>query len=852
MPGPTARGSARAAVLGVAIVMAIAGDAVALDSSRRATQYAQTHYESRDGMPHGLANSIAQTADGYLWIGSEEGLARFDGASFTTFDHRKTDGIPANMFTALAVDAAGQLWAGTREHGILHLVDGEFRTVEWEPGAQEQRILALAFDRGGDLWVGLHDRGLVRLHDGAVAGAWRATDGLPSDDIRAIFPARDGTLWIGTFRGLVHWRDGRMVRGPAGLDGAAVYQFAEDARGELYAATENGLIRLRGDGVERIGADQLTSGDIRRVLFDRDGNLWIGTAAGVARMTPDGRIEMLAQPAAMILALFEDSERNLWIGSEKGLDRLRDGDVLPFGAAEGGTDDIAFGIREDASGAMWVTTSDGLYRLAPGATKATVVVSDHQTMYGIFPDSHGDVWFGTRDGRIGRWHDGEFHWLGHQPWERIRSFSETADGLWIGTEHGLFRLRGDKLEAAERIVADVAVDIIVPDADGGLWLGTEGGGLMRWRRGELVPTPPGGPPRLVPVPAILVDPDGTLWVGTEGGGLWRLRGDRWSVITAKDGMFDDLIWRILDDGRGKLWMTSNRGIWSVTREQLEAKASGQRTKVASVLYGEADGMRDRECNGAIYPAGWMAHDGRLWFPTGKGPVIIDPAHLRSTRPPAALLETLRVDGEPGRLAGSLELPGGASRFELGYTAPALRSPERLRFRYRLEGFDRGWNDAGAQRVAQYTNLAPGRYAFAVEAGIDGQWGRAATLPVVLRPRFYQTAWFFALAIAGVAAAIVAIPLLRVRQLRARAAELDQRVQEAVSELKVLSGLLPICAWCKKIRDDGGYWSRIEAYLSARTDAQFTHGICPECNEKVLADVDAEAEHDHARGDPASR
>jgi ligand-binding sensor domain-containing protein len=826
----------RVVLLGVAVQL-WAAHALALDGHRRATQYAQTHYESRDGMPHGLANSIAQTADGYLWTGSEEGLARFDGATFTTFDHRKTDGIPANMFTALAVDAAGQLWAGTREHGIVHLVDGEFRQVEWEPGLQEQQIRALAFDRAGDLWIGMHDRGLVRLRAGAVAAALTTRDGLPGDDVRAIFPARDGTVWIGTFHGLAQWRAGRLVRGPAALDGIAVHAFAEDARGDLWCATASGLARLRGDTVELVGGDRLPTTDIRRVLFDRDGNLWIGTASGAARMAPDGRIDLLARPAAMILALFEDSEGNLWIGSEKGLDRLRDGDVLPFGASEGGTDDIAFGVREDPTGAMWVTSSNGLYRIAPGQTAATTIVSGHRTMYAIYPDSRGDVWFGARDGGIGRWSDGQFAWLGKRPWERVRSFSETADGLWIGTEHGLFRLRGDRLDDAELVIPRVAVSVIVPDAAGALWLGTEGGGLMRWRDGAVVPIPPGGPRKLIPVTAIVVDPDGTLWMGTEGAGLWRLRNGAWSVITAKDGMFDDLIWRILDDGRGKLWMSSNRGIWSVTRAQLEAKASGQRTTVESVLYGEADGMRDRECNGAIDPAGWMTRDGRLWFPTGKGVVIIDPAHLQPTRPPNALLEGLLVDGTARPLAAAVELAPGSTRLELAYTAPALRSPERLRFRYRLDGFDRGWNNARTQRVAQYTNLAPGRYTFVVEAGIDGKWGRADSIALTLRPRFYQTRWFFALAIAAIVLAIVAVPLLRVRQLRARAVELQRRVQEAIGELKVLSGLLPICAWCKKIRDDDGYWSKIEAYLGARTDAQFTHGICPECNEKVLAEED---------------
>jgi hypothetical protein len=307
------------------------------------------------------------------------------------------------------------------------------------------------------------------------------------------------------------------------------------------------------------------------------------------------------------------------------------------------------------------------------------------------------------------------------------------------------------------------------------------------------------------------------------------------VFTARDGLFDDLTWRILDDTLGNLWMSSNRGIWRVSRQQLDEVAAGKRRAVDSMVYGEADGMRDRECNGVADPAGWRTRDGRLWFPTGKGLVVIDPAHLHDRKPPRALVETVRVNGrlQPG--TGRLVLPAGSSRLELAYTAPALRGPERLRFRYRLDGFEPDWNQAGTQRLAQYTNLPPGDYRFIVQAGLDDQWGQEASFALTRPPLFYETGWFYALAVLSLALAIVAVPLLRVRQLRRRARELDDRVQEAIGELKVLSGLLPICAWCKKIRDDRGYWSKIEAYLSARTEAQFTHGICPDCTEKMLAE-----------------
>jgi ligand-binding sensor domain-containing protein len=823
----------------IVVQLGAVGDALALDSHRRVTQYAHAHWAAHEGMPHSLAMAIAQTADGYLWTTSQEGLTRFDGTSFTTYDHRQTEGILANQFTALAVDRDGTLWAGTANHGVIHLVGGEFRTFAWEPGPQEQEIKALAFDAHGDLWIGMRDRGVVRIHDGLLATALTTRDGLPSDDIRALRATRDGTMWIGTFRGLVQWTPSGLVRGPPALDGVAVHAIAQDDAGSLWCATAKGLVRLRGASVEPIAADRLSPGDVRAALFDHDGNLWIGTRTGVARITFDGpagvQIERLPDPEILINGLFEDADRNVWIASDRGLDRLSDGDVLPIGAREGLVDEPLAAIREDATGAMWITTIGGLYRIPPGQTTATRIATD-RGLYAIYPEPGGDVWFGGRDGNLARWHDGKLTMLGSRDWERVRSLSETADGLWIGTEHGLFRLHGDKPEDAVAVVPGVWVRALVPDAAGSLWIATENGGLMHWRAGAVTAIPPGGPPRNAAITAITLDARGTMWIGTDGAGLWRLRDNKWFVFTTREGMFDDRAWRILDDELGNQWMSSNRGIWRVSRDQLDAVAAGQRRSVVSTVYGEADGMRDRECNGVADPAGWRTRDGHLWFPTGKGLVVIDPAHLHDRKPPRALVESVRANGRSQLTTGSvLTLPAGSPRLELAYTAPALRGPERLRFRYRLAGFELDWNEAGTQRVAQYTNLRAGDYQFIVEAGIDDQWGTSASVRMTLPPLFYETGWFYALASLSLALAIVAVPLLRVRQLRRRARELDKRVQEAIGELKVLSGLLPICAWCKKIRDDRGYWSKIEAYLSARTDAQFTHGICPECTTKVLAD-----------------
>jgi ligand-binding sensor domain-containing protein/signal transduction histidine kinase len=772
---------------GIAIHLAAAHDAFALDGHRGISQYAQTRFEAHDGLAHNLVNSLAQTGDGHLWAGSEEGLNRYDGATFTAFDHRKTEGIPTNTFSALAVDLDGHLWAGTRDHGLLRMIDGEFHAVVWERGAQDAQIRSLTFDRGGDLWIGLHDRGVVRLSAGSRAPvlALSTRDGLPSDDIRSVLAARDGTMWIATFRGLAQWTGSRIARGPAGLDGVAIDKVVQDGRGELWFATANGLAHLHRDAVdwvEWVGADLLPTQRVRQIVFDRDGNLWIGTGNGVARMTPDGRIDLLARPQAMVLSLFEDSEGDLWIGTEGGLDRLRDGDVIPIGAAQGAPGGIAMTVREDPAGAMWIGGDEGLYRIAPGQLTATRIATDHGTVFGIFPDSHGDVWVGARDGSVGRWHGGAFAWLGRREWERVRGFAETADSMWLATDNGMFRIRSDRLENADPVMTGVAVSAITPDpGGGGLWLATESG-VMRWRAGGFEPVPPGGPPGNTSATTIQFDRDRTMWVTTEGAGLWRLRAGKWYGFTTKDGLYDDLVWRLLDDGRGNFWMSSNRGISSVSRQQLEDRAAGRLAAVDYTLYGEADGMPSRECDGSMDPAGWRSFDGRLWFPTVKGVVAIDPAHLHPTALADALIDSVRIDGQPQRSAAALDVAPGASRLTIAYTAPALRNPERLRFRYRLDGFDRTWNDAGGQRVAQYTNLAPGSYRFVVEAGRDGAWGRAATMAIALRPSFYQTRGFYALAIALIVMAIVAVPLVRIRQLRAREHELAARIRKAVSEL----------------------------------------------------------------------
>jgi hypothetical protein len=306
-------------------------------------------------------------------------------------------------------------------------------------------------------------------------------------------------------------------------------------------------------------------------------------------------------------------------------------------------------------------------------------------------------------------------------------------------------------------------------------------------------------------------------------------------VKARQGLFDDVVFAILDDGRGNLWMSCNRGIFRVARGELNEFFSGRRSAVTSVAYGEADGMKSAECNGSFQPAGWKGRDGRLWFPTIRGVVVVDPAAMRvNTEAPPVVLERVVADGRDFGLAPGRALPAGTRSIELGYTGLSFLGADRMLFRYRLEGFDAGWVEAGTRRVAYYTNVPPGRYVFHVIAcNRDGVWNRSgAALPLAIEPRLTETRLFTGLVAGSIAALALGVYLLRVRRLKTRQRELEAGIAEALSNIRVLRGLFPICASCKKIRDDQGQWSQIESYIRDRSEAEFSHAICPECMERL--------------------
>jgi signal transduction histidine kinase/ligand-binding sensor domain-containing protein len=778
--GPTVSWGRRVA----AALLLLPAPGLALDSQRPLAKYSLDAWSVDRGLPENSVFSIVQTRDGYLWVGTTEGLARFDGLRFTIFDKANTPAIRHNQVQALFEDKAGALWIGTYGGGVVRLKDGRFRSYTAGDGLAGDTVRAIDESPDGALWIGTHGTGLSRLAGGAFR-TFTARDGLAGDLIRAVRAARDGTVWVGTNHGVSRLRGETVETFTAreGLLHDVVTSLYEDRGGRMWIGTSGGLNvfengRLRGYTTR----DGLSVDRIFAIQEDRDGNLWIGTDGGGVNRFHDGRFEALRARDGLgsdvVRALYQDAEGSVWIGTHGGgLGRLRDGFIVHT-AQDGLPDDRVRTVLEDRRGAVWAATPGGLGRWQDGRwrryTKAAGL-SDN-TVLALHEDRAGALWVGTRDGGLHRFESGRFQVFTTAqglPNNTVMAITERRDGsLWVGTEGGVARYAGGRFTVygTAQGLSFPEVRALHEDANGDLWIGTFGGGVNRLRDGRFTAWTRREGLSNDFVYCIHEDADGALWIGTLGEGLSRIHDGRVTVFRVEDGLFHDMIFQVLDDDRDNLWMSTNRGIFRVSRRELLEVAAGRRPRATSVSYGIADGMKTNECTGGPQPAGWRARDGRLWFPTRKGLVVIDPADAdTSTQAPPVVIEQVRADRAELPPGPALEAPPGRGELEFQYTGISFVGAENMRFRYKLEGFDADWVDAGTRRLAHFTNLAPGSYRFRVKAqNKDGVWNESgAAVDVRLLPHFYQTRWFGALGILALLAAAVGIHRLRLAQVQAR-------------------------------------------------------------------------------------
>ena len=785
---------------------------LSLDPDKAIHQYREDVWQSEDGLPDNSVWAISQTSDGYLWLGGYSGLARFDGVRFTTFDSSNTPLLKRDTVYALQTSRDGGLWAAIYRAGVARLVDGEWSMYTTNDGLISDRVWALAEGGDGSLWVGT-EGGLSRFRE----GRWRSytrRDGLPDDFVEKLHVDSRGDLWIGTRGGLSRFTGGafRTYSVSDGLPSDHVVGLGEDANGTLWIGTRGGdLSRFDGSGFATYSTRHgLPGGDIQAVRCDRQGNLWLGTyGGGLVRKRGE---EIAAYGAGdgfagdIVFALFEDREGNLWVGTEGGgLGRLQDVPVTPYDTRDGLPSDRVAVVLEDRDGVMWIGTEGG--GLARFADRGIAAFSsgdglENRLVNSLFQHSDGSLWVGTDRGwstiRNGRVITADLEVLGILEPPAVYAIEEDQLGrMWMGTyAQGLIRLDGDRLStfSTDDGLPHQTVQALLEDRRRILWIGTDNG-LARFEEGKgLAVALPG-----VSVTCLHEDDDGTLWIGTWDQGLYRHRDGESISFTTEAGLPTNGCYQILEDDRQTLWMSGDRGIVRVSKSELDDLAEGRIERLRPTVFDQTDGMKSRECVGGSQPAGCRTRDGRLWFATIRGLVSIDPGDASTdVAPPHPLLEQITVNGvsyPPESLAGEtpLRLKPGRGELEVRFTGLRFRKPERISFRYRLEGYDSRWVEPGGRRVAYFTNLDPGPYRFEVTAANeDGVWSAtSATAAFRITPRFYQTSWFFAAGFVAVLFCGWALNEWRrlrlVRRNQALEAIIAQRTAEVVKQRDELIG-----------------------------------------------------------------
>lgn len=761
--------------------------AFALGASRRITQLTHDSWTPRTGAPSGAITAITQTPDGYLWLGTTaEGLVQFDGVRFRRAeDLDALFPIRADDIRSVFTSRDGTLWVGTA-HGLARRTAGGFELVEdtrsrYATSLAEAADGRIVFTRSGGLSI-LEGAHVTSIHPGH-AGSSVSTIGL------------EGTIWLGTARGLLAFdRDGRLQGAP--LDGY-VSALLADRKDRLWVATRRGLHRLAKGAVDAGPGSpaSLPDTDITALLEDRDGGIWAGTMSkGLRRVgpaTPESFGAAEGLTANGITTLFEDREGSLWVGTAAGLDRFREGTFTPLGAREGLPNDAVASVLETRDASLWTfCDGGGVVRMRGRESRIFTTKDGLASNFGgpLFESRDGSLWVGHDRGlsRI-RGNSITAYQTGDLASRYVSSITEDDESLIVFVLGlGLYRFREGKLERYA-FVEGGSFDFAMAHAmhvsrDGTLWLGTARG-VVSVRKG--VARSVWSASRWAVSSSIHEDAHGVVWVATWRG-LVRIVGDSAVLIDTTKGLDHDRILSVVEDRLGFLWMSCPHGIFRVRRDELDEVAQRQRERVTSDVFGLADGMRSAEATARAVPSGWAASNGLLYFATRQGLVSVDPSTiLRNPLPPPVVLEEVRVDGLTADKGGIVHVPAGAQRVQVSYNGLSLLAPERVRFRYRLEGYDKDWVDAGTRRTAYYTSITPGRHLFrATACNNDGVWNeKGVTLTMEVGRLWYTTPWFFGALLLTVAGTVGFVFRLRILSLRARERVLEERIRERTQALR---------------------------------------------------------------------
>jgi signal transduction histidine kinase/ligand-binding sensor domain-containing protein len=787
------------ALLGVWLVMA-ALPARALDPHTALAHYGYQSWQTDSGLPQNTVHAIVQARDGFLWIATEGGLVRFDGAEFAVFDHANTPALPSDLIDGLTLDATGAVWIST-SGGLVVLRNGKIEKFGPEHGIPATQIWRTWCDTASDasgsertsVWV-LTAAGLFRIRDGKHAEPVDLGQNTLTEN-SAIAAGPHGTIWLGTSQGLMRSRDGVPFQtlGAAGevralavdRSGAAwaalrsgleacsatacqtivvpspVQALAADSSGRIWIGTASGVLLAGSGGTRAVGG---TTGAVSFLFRDREGMMWAGTAQGLMRIGPGGNSSLLPRQGDIFLAAAEDREGDLWLGTaSSGLAVLRDRKFFTLTAEQGLTQEDVLALAQAPNRDVGVGTNGGglnVFRQGKFSALTTAQGLSSNVVLTVATAANGDVWVGTPDG-LDLLRNGAvahaFTTADGLADDFIRSLHMGPRGaLWIGTSHGLSRYANGQFTTWTTLdgLGSDLIGAMANDRDGNLWIGTLGG-LTRYRDGQFrnFTTQDGLSSNVIT--SLYAGGDGALWIGTNDAGLDRMADGR--IVAIRSGELPRRVLGILEDARGYLWLSSNSGVYRVSRAGLERMANGGPPPDV-MRFGVTDGMRISECSSGGHPAALRLHNGELWFATLKGIAVVNPEQMPLNRiPPPMAIERVAVDDVPQPSTAALRVTPGHSHYEFDYAGLSFVAPQKMDYRYQLVGFDRGWVNAGGRRAAYYTNLPHGHYVFLVMArNNDGVWSAApASTDLVVEPHFYQLLWFQLLA----ALALVALGYL---------------------------------------------------------------------------------------------
>lgn len=782
------------------------------------SSYVITNFTADNGLPQNTVDLVTQTSDGYIWIGTYAGLARYDGNKFIHFNRSITPAFKINHVTTLIEDKSGTVWIGTNGGGVVRYAHHAFAGINEINGGGKEFIRTFLYDGNDNILVGTERGGILKMaaddEGNLLSVTPYNTADLPENFLlRTIVRDTLNRILLATDIGLIIIDNGRsrIITTENGLPNNSITTLTVDRNGDIWAGTQNGLARIHGETVTTYTTSNgLTTNAIRTLFVDNNNIVWIGTdGGGLNRFTgPSGRknFDALTTDDGLvnnfIRTIFQDRENNIWIGTRNGLTQIHIRKFELFGKKAGLSDSYARTVFEDSKHRIWVgMNGTGLNRLDSSGVRIWNSDKDFPNKFirALYEDKDGVMWIGTDGGGVIRFDERKKPGAQFSRLTTAQGLTENyiraiqpgfENDIWIATYGGgISRIKGDSILplTTKQGLADDNVLAMVRTRDNTIWVGTNGGGINKFTPGkiETFTTAKGLSNNFIL--SLYVDNDNVVWAGTNGGGINRIAGNDVQVFSTKNGLREDVTLMMMEDDNGYMWIGGNQGITRIKKSDFDAISNNTIKRFPKIDFGRSDGLQNAEISGVSNPCIIKSADSKIWFTTVGGLARVDPNRLIEETSSLPLhIEEIHAGGEIFYPDSLITLKAGTNAIEFHYTSVSYVAPERIRFRYRLIGFNDEWVDAGTRRTAYYTNLPPGKYTFSVSTSTDdGSWSEhESTASIVLEPFFYQTNYFIALVGFGLVLIGAGLYALRTSNIHRHAKELklvvDERTQDLVA------------------------------------------------------------------------